>query len=47
MLTRAVPSQSYDEDKALLGKLGLRIRPPFKGRSAAAADAVPAPSAAG
>lgn len=30
MLTKAVPSQSYDEDKALLGKLGLKIRPPFK-----------------
>jgi len=30
MLTRAVPSPAYDEDKALLQKLGLRIRPPFK-----------------
>lgn len=30
MLTKAVPSQTYDEDKALLRKLGLSIRPPFK-----------------
>jgi biotin synthase len=30
MLTRAVPSPAYDEDKAMLQKLGLRIRPPFK-----------------
>ena len=30
MLTKAVPSQSYDEDKALLHQLGLKIRPPFK-----------------
>lgn len=30
MLTRAVPSPAYDEDKALLSKLGLSIRPPFK-----------------
>jgi biotin synthase len=30
MLTRAVPSPAYDEDKALLNKLGLHIRPPFK-----------------
>lgn len=30
MLTSAVPSQSYDEDKALLNTLGLRMRPPFK-----------------
>ncbi|MGC4033013.1 MAG: biotin synthase BioB [Tepidisphaeraceae bacterium] len=30
MLTKAVPSQSYDEDKALLNKLGLTMRPPFK-----------------
>jgi biotin synthase len=30
MLTKAVPLQSYDEDKALLGALGLKIRPPFK-----------------
>ena len=39
MLTKAVPSQSYDEDKALLGQLGLRIRPPFKDRIVAAAPA--------
>ncbi len=30
MLTSAVPSQSYDQDKALLSALGLTIRPPFK-----------------
>ena len=30
MLTKAVPSPAYDEDKALLNTLGLRIRPPFK-----------------
>jgi biotin synthase len=30
MLTKAVPSPAYDEDKALLGMLGLKIRPPFK-----------------
>ena len=41
MLTKAVPSPAYDEDKALLATLGLKIRPPFKdgrpGESAAAA----------
>jgi biotin synthase len=36
MLTKAVPSQSYDEDKALLSKLGLTMRPPFKDRQVAA-----------
>ncbi len=30
MLTSAVPSPAYDEDKALLGTLGMKIRPPFK-----------------
>ena len=30
MLTKAVPSPAYDEDKALLCTLGLKIRPPFK-----------------
>lgn len=30
MLTKAVPSPAYDEDKALLASLGLKIRPPFK-----------------
>ncbi len=30
MLTKAVPRQSYDQDKALLNKLGLKMRPPFK-----------------
>jgi biotin synthase len=42
MLTRAVPSPAYDEDKALLRTLGLRIRPPFKedAVSAAAVGAV-------
>ncbi len=29
MLTKAVPSPAYDEDKVLLHKLGLSIRPPF------------------
>lgn len=39
MLTSAVPSQSYDEDKALLDTLGLRIRPPFKDEKSEAAGA--------
>ena len=30
MLTKAVPSPAYDEDKALLATLGLTLRPPFK-----------------
>lgn len=30
MLTKAVPSQSYDEDKSLLQQLDLKIRKPFK-----------------
>ena len=30
MLTKAVPSPDYDQDKALLAKLGLTMRPPFK-----------------
>ena len=30
MLTLAVPSPDYDADKALLGALGLSMRPPFK-----------------
>jgi biotin synthase len=33
MLTKAVPSPAYDEDKALLATLGLKIRPPFKDQS--------------
>ncbi|MBC7784987.1 MAG: biotin synthase BioB [Burkholderiales bacterium] len=33
MLTKAVPSQSYDEDKALLQQLDLKIRQPFKDQS--------------
>jgi biotin synthase len=40
MLTKAVPSQSYDEDKALLDQLNLKIRKPFKDA------AVPAPAVA-
>jgi biotin synthase len=32
MLTKAVPSPAYDEDKALLNTLGLTMRPPFKDR---------------
>jgi biotin synthase len=36
MLTKAVPSPAYDEDKALLGTLGLKIRPPFKSVARAA-----------
>jgi biotin synthase len=35
MLTKAVPSPAYDEDKALLGTLGLKMRPPFKGSAGA------------
>lgn len=30
MLTKAVPSPAFDEDRALLDKLGLTMRPPFK-----------------
>lgn len=30
MLTKAVPSQSYDQDKALFAQLGLKMRPPFQ-----------------
>ncbi len=30
MLTKAVPSPAYDEDKALLATLGMSMRPPFK-----------------
>jgi biotin synthase len=30
MLTKAVPSPAYDEDKALLATLGMTMRPPFK-----------------
>jgi biotin synthase len=30
MLTRAVPCADYDVDRDLLGKLGLKMRPPFK-----------------
>jgi biotin synthase len=33
MLTKAAPCPGYDEDKALLGMLGLKMRPPFKGYS--------------
>ena len=33
MLTKAVPSPAYDEDKALLNTLGLTMRPPFKEHS--------------
>src|SRR5690606_26832458 len=38
MLTKAVPSQSYDEDRALLGRLGLTVRPPFKDEASKAAQ---------
>jgi biotin synthase len=41
MLTSAVPSPAYDQDKALLGRLGMTMRAPFKdGRR-------PKPAAAG
>lgn len=30
MLTKAVPSPAYDQDKALLATLGMKMRPPFK-----------------
>src|SRR5206468_4293692 len=32
MLTKAVPSPDYDTDRAMLERLGLRMRPPFEGR---------------
>jgi len=31
MLTKAAASQDYDQDKAMLDVLGLKMRPPFKG----------------
>jgi biotin synthase len=31
MLTKAAASQDYDQDKAMLDELGLKMRPPFKG----------------
>jgi biotin synthase len=37
MLTKAVPSPAYDEDKALLATLGMTMRAPFASRSADAA----------
>jgi biotin synthase len=33
MLTKAVPSPAYDEDKALLATLGMTMRRPFKNRA--------------
>jgi biotin synthase len=39
MLTKAVPVQSYDQDKALLHTLGLKIRPPFKEHDGPALEA--------
>jgi biotin synthase len=38
MLTKAVPSPDYEEDKAMLSKLGLSMRPPFKGADSQAAE---------
>jgi biotin synthase len=38
MLTKAVTSPAYDEDKALLNTLGLTMRPPFKDDKAPVAD---------
>jgi biotin synthase len=40
MLTKAVPSPAYDEDKALLATLGMTMRPPFKDRSRVESEAV-------
>jgi biotin synthase len=40
MLTSAVPSPAYDEDKALLAKLGMTMRPPFKDGRRPKADPV-------
>ncbi len=34
MLTKAVPSPDYDADAAMLGLLGLTMRPPFKDKAA-------------
>jgi biotin synthase len=39
MLTLAVPSPTYDADKALLDLLGLKMRPPFKDARSARGDA--------
>ena len=39
MLTKAVPSPSYDADHALLETLGMRFREPFKHAAAEAAHA--------
>jgi biotin synthase len=40
MLTKAVPSPAYDEDKAFLAMLGMTMRPPFKDRSRVESEAV-------
>lgn len=40
MLTAAVPSPAYDEDKALLDRLGLTVRPPFKQQADTLSEAV-------
>lgn len=40
MLTKAVPSPAYDEDKAMLNRLGLSVRPPFKDQATAPTEAV-------
>ncbi|HSV16365.1 MAG TPA: biotin synthase BioB [Tepidisphaeraceae bacterium] len=39
MLTKAVASPAYDEDKALLNTLGLTMRPPFKDEQSAPSHA--------
>jgi biotin synthase len=40
MLTKAVPSPAYDEDKAFLAMLGMTMRPPFKDRSRVESEAM-------
>jgi biotin synthase len=38
MLTKAVPSPDYDQDRAMLATLGLTVRPPFKEKKPGGAD---------
>ena len=40
MLTKAVPSPAYDEDKAFLATLGMTMRAPFQDRTRAEAETV-------
>ena len=43
MLTKAVPSPDYDQDRAMLATFGLTVRPPFKDKKPGAERPVPEP----